>query len=255
LVVCSRFAQEVDVVADLLLGRPLGRRPHDEPAPLGARAVHDRPQALALLVGRDAPRDPDAVDGGHEHEVAAGERQVGRDASALDPDRVLDDLDQDLLPLLDQFLDGPPLLEARALAAAALLAVAAVAVLVVVLVVAAVLAEQLAHGVAAAAEDVARVQEGRFLDAAAEVDERRLHARKHAGDLALVDVADDPPLALSLDEDLGETSLFDEADAGLRPLRVHHQKIFRHEDSARSCASHAACDMDVPIARAGFALG
>ena len=67
------------------------------------------------------------------------------------------------------------------------------------------------------AAHVADVEEGGLLHA--DVDERRLHARQHALDPALVDVADDAALALALDVELDELPLLDERDAGLRARR------------------------------------
>jgi hypothetical protein len=51
----------------------------------------------------------------------------------------------------------------------------------------------------------------------ADADEGRLHPREHPGDEALIDVADDPPVRLSLDEQLGDQAVLEKGD--LRLLR------------------------------------
>ena len=74
----------------------------------------------ALAVGRvgDLARNAAATAGvGHQHAVAAGQRQVGGERGALVAALFLDDLDQQDLPALDHFLD---LVLADRVAAAAL---------------------------------------------------------------------------------------------------------------------------------------
>ena len=71
------------------------------------------------------------------------------------------------------------------------------------------------------AVDVADVEERGLLEA--DVDEGGLHAREHADHPALVDVADDPLLALSLEVVLVDRSVLDQRDARLRACRVDHQ--------------------------------
>ena len=94
----------------------LGHGPDDEAGPLRAHPVHDLAEPAPLAVLLDAARDADVIDGRHEDEVPAGERDVARDAGALRPDRILRDLDDDLLALLQQVLDVLRLLRALLLA-------------------------------------------------------------------------------------------------------------------------------------------
>jgi hypothetical protein len=49
----------------------------------------------------------------------------------------------------------------------------------------------------------------------AEVDEGRLHPGQDPGDLALIEVADDPAVGFPLDEDLGNDAVVQERDLGL----------------------------------------
>src|SRR5206468_3435927 len=104
---------------------------------------------------------------------AARDRELHREPGALRLQRVLDDLDEHLLPRLDQLVDAP------ALATAA------------------------PRGLLAPREnDLVDVQEPVAVEA--DVDERRLHAGEHVVDHSLVDVADDRPLAAALDVELGD---------------------------------------------------
>ncbi len=71
------------------------------------------------------------------------------------------------------------------------------------------------------AVDVPDVQERGLLEA--DVHEGGLHAREHADHASLVDVADDPLLALSLEVVLVDRPVLDQGDARLRARRVDHQ--------------------------------
>ena len=144
----------------------------DQPAAAGVDLVDQLADALALLVG-EALGDADSAALRHVDEVTAGDRQLHREARALGLERVLDDLDDDLLAGLDQLGD------AAATASAAP-------------------GRRLAVG----RDDLVDVQEAVPLQP--EVDEGRLHAGQHVVDAALVDVADDRALALSLDVELGD---------------------------------------------------
>ena len=62
-----------------------------------AQALDDVAEALALVVVVDAARDADVAGLRHVDDVAAGNRDEGRDARALGPERLLGDLDEDLL--------------------------------------------------------------------------------------------------------------------------------------------------------------
>jgi hypothetical protein len=127
-------------------------------------------QPLALLV-RQPLRDADAAALGHVDEIAPGDRELHREPRALRLQRVLDDLDDDLLTGLDQLVDA---------AAAA--------------------APPLGDGLASGQHDLVDVQEAVSLQA--DVDEGSLHAGQDVVDLALVDIADDRAAAAALDVEL-----------------------------------------------------
>jgi hypothetical protein len=80
----------------------------------------------------DAARDADVLHRRHVDDVAARERDVARHARALGADRVLGHLDDDLLPLLDDLVDGGGALQAQpavaAVSVAAAFAPAAIAI-------------------------------------------------------------------------------------------------------------------------------
>ena len=76
-----------------------------KPVPGGRiRSTISRSRRRSL--SRDAARDADVIDRRHEHQVAAGQRDVAGDARALGADRLLGHLDDDLLPFLEQVLDA-----------------------------------------------------------------------------------------------------------------------------------------------------
>src|SRR6267142_252691 len=117
--------EELDVRRQLLAGLVLGDGADDEAGARRAVAVDQLAQPPALLLVLDPAGDPDVIDGGHEDQVPAGQRDVAGDPGALGADGVLHRLDQDLVALLEQVLDLRPLLAV----AVALLAVASAAVL------------------------------------------------------------------------------------------------------------------------------
>src|SRR5205807_2960774 len=88
----------------------------DEAQPLRRlQLAEDLAQAAALVVVGNLARHADAVQPGHQHEVAAGDADVGAQRRTLGADALLDDLDEDLLAALEEVLDerlGPA--EARA---------------------------------------------------------------------------------------------------------------------------------------------
>src|SRR3984957_17939567 len=68
--------------------------------------LQDALQAQTLFIGTDFPRDTHVFEGGHINYIAAGQGDVGCDARALLPQRLLRDLNDDLLPFLQQVGDG-----------------------------------------------------------------------------------------------------------------------------------------------------
>ena len=67
--------------------------------------VDQMAQARALFGGGDLARDADVIDRGHVDEEAAGKRDVAGDARALLAERLLGDLDDDFLALLQHVRD------------------------------------------------------------------------------------------------------------------------------------------------------
>jgi hypothetical protein len=116
--------EEVDVGADLLVGAAERHRAHDEPYVLRAGRLAEGLQPLARRGVLDLLRHADAALVGQEDDVAAGQGEVGLAARALRADRVLHDLDHDLLADLERVLD--PRLGAGGRVGRALLVVEAV---------------------------------------------------------------------------------------------------------------------------------
>ena len=70
-------------------------------------------------------------------------------------------------------------------------------------------------------DDVADVEEGGLVQP--DVHEGRLHAREHPDHAALVDVADDALVLLTLEIELRDVAVLDERHAGLAAGRVDHE--------------------------------
>ena len=149
----------------------LGRGADDRAAAAEVELLGLLAQAVALLVLEPA-RDADALAGRRVDHVAPGDGELHREPRALGLQRVLDDLDDDLLPRREQVGDAR-----AALAAAAL------------------------DLLDARQHDLVDVQEAVLVEA--DVDERGLEAGQDVVDLALVDVADDRARAAPLEVDLG----------------------------------------------------
>ena len=149
--VAPELGQVFDVVLHLALGRGFRHRADDEAAgePFGQQLLQLVAQAFALGFVLDALRNADVRILRQIDQQAPGEAHLRRQARALGADRILDDLHQQRLALVQDALDR--------------LAVVAVAVLAVF-------------------PDVGDVQERGALEA--DLDERRLHAGQHARDLA-----------------------------------------------------------------------
>jgi hypothetical protein len=148
--------------ADLAVGGGLGDGADDEAGAGGAHLVDHAAQATTLALAGDPPRDADVTDRRHEDDVAAGQRDVRGDPRALARDRVLHDLDEDLLARANELRDVD------------VLAGAARHALTVVVV------DGGLRGTRRS--DVARVQERGLL--LADVDEGGLHAREDPQHLA-----------------------------------------------------------------------
>ena len=161
-----------DLADEVLLLGALGSGADDHAALADVDLVDQLAEAGPLAVG-EALGDADPAALRHVDEVAARDRELHREARALGLQRVLDDLDDDLLAGLDQLVDP------AAPAAAAL-----------------------RDGLAVRQDDLVDVQEAVSLQA--DVDERRLHPGQDVVDLALVDVADDRAAAAALNVELGD---------------------------------------------------
>ena len=83
----------------------VGRRADDRAAAAEVELLGLLAQAVALVVV-EAARDADALAGGRVDHVAPGDRQLHRQPRALGLQRVLDDLDDDLLPGREQVGDA-----------------------------------------------------------------------------------------------------------------------------------------------------
>ena len=204
---------------ELALGDPVGHGPHDEARPGRAHRVDDLAQPAPFLVRADAPRDPDVVDRRHEDQVAPRQRDVAGGAGPLGADRLLGDLDDNLLPFLQQVFDARAAADPRR--------VRRLFVLLAVRGGRGVAAGEQTLEVVRGAPDVRDVEVGALLEA--DVDEGGLHPGEHALDPTLVDVARDPTLALPLDVQLAEIPALHERDPSLGSIRVNDdQRVGGH---------------------------
>ena len=156
----------------------------------GRVLLEDRLQAVALLV-LEPPRDAEALAVRDVDDEAAGQRDLGGEPRALRLHRVLDRLDEHVLPALDQVLDL-----AGALAALEL-----------------------------GADDLVDEQEPVLLEA--DLDERGLHAGQDVVDDAEVDVPGDRPALRPLEVDLGDLVVLEDGDALLAGVDRDEQLALR----------------------------
>ena len=97
--------QAQHVGPQLLLAHALGRRAHDQAVLVGLHPIQDRPQPPPLVVGQPLG-DAVGLRVGDQHDEPAGQRHLLGEAGALGPDRVLGDLRDDELLVLEELLDA-----------------------------------------------------------------------------------------------------------------------------------------------------
>src|SRR5229473_3371145 len=118
------LAEELDVRANFFIGSASGRGSNDEATGVCAARFTDQPaEARAVFGGSDFARDTDVIDRRHVHQEAAGQRDVAGDARTFLAERLLGDLDDDVLAGLQHL--GNELRAARRSGVAAVLTVRA----------------------------------------------------------------------------------------------------------------------------------
>ena len=164
-------------------------RANDETQLLGPQALDDFAQSFAFPIGIDAAGHADSGRPGRQDEVAAGNGNIGGDASALGPDGGLGDLHDDFLAFGKDSVDprGRSAASAPALSSASAGAGFLLAPDIV--------------------EVVAHVEEGGFFEA--NVDKGRLHPREYPADATLDHVSDDALSAPAFDVEFRELGLFE----------------------------------------------
>ena len=217
--------EELDVGGEVLLALALGDGADDESARGRAQALDDVAEALSLLVVVDAARDADMAGLRHVDDGATGNRHEGRDARALGPERLLGDLDEDLLTAPQQLLDRRSG-RVHARLGLRLPDVQIDGILLLVgLGVSALLLPALGRVVAGVEKRVLREPD---------VDERRLHPRQHVRDDTLVDAPDDGAPALALDVQLGEHVAVLHGDARFDETGVDDDPLSHVEPRSRA---------------------
>ncbi len=206
--------EEDEVALDVLFGRAFGGGADDDAALLDVEALEDVLQAVALVVVEPA-RDAETLALRHEHDEAAGQRDLRREARALRLHRILDRLNEDRLAALDQVLD---------LAAVALLDLRA--------------------------DDLVDVEEAVLLEA--DLDERGLHPRQDVVDLAEIDVARDRAVVGPLEIDLGDLAVLEDGDTLLADVDGDEQLALRGRE--RGAALRLAAAALLGLVAAAFLL-
>src|SRR5208282_5188666 len=116
--------EEFHIRAHFLGRRAAGGRADDEASARAALCFVDEvAQARAVLGRGDLARDPRVIERGHIYEVAARQGDVARDPRAFFAKRLLRDLNDDLLPLLQEIGDKLRAARLRTLRAVTSLAV------------------------------------------------------------------------------------------------------------------------------------
>src|SRR5882724_8699241 len=97
-------AEKFDIGANLIVGGAACGGTHDEAAGIGASGfANETTKPRAIFRGDDFARDAGVMDGGHIDQEAARQRDVAGDARALFAERLLGDLDDDILAGLQHF--------------------------------------------------------------------------------------------------------------------------------------------------------
>ena len=233
---CRSFCGPVDAGGANDESQPFGRFQFTKP-------LSERPAGLVVL---DLAADADALQSGHEHEVPAGNADVGRERRALGADPLFDDLHEHfgaaLKDLLNRrFVACGTLVEAFALGPFGagrvldLLAIRLAQQMLVILVL-----------------DVGNVQKA--VPTHAEIDEHRLNTGLDVNHLALVDVSDVVFLARPFNIQLFENAVLDDGDAALLRLKDVDQHLFFH-GAPFVCGDERCAPRRRRMSRSGRATG
>jgi hypothetical protein len=214
--------EELHVGLELLGRLAFGHRAHDEPPRRRLELLDDAAKAVALGVVPDAARHPDVTVLGHVDDVAPRDGHEGGDARALRPQRLLGDLDQDFLALVQHLLDGYGGLAPVERLGARLRVALAVTIINVRRILFRVGSGR-SRIVAPIGRVISTVEEGVLLES--DVDEGRLHARKDIGDHAFVDIADDGAAARPLHVELHELRAILHGETGFRHAGVNNDAL------------------------------
>ena len=97
--------QKVDVGSQLVLFDPFAHRTDNVPAARLPHPLHNVLESSPFLVSGNAAGHTDMFHIGHEHEIPARKRHIGRDPRAFRADGSFGNLHHQLLPLTQQLLD------------------------------------------------------------------------------------------------------------------------------------------------------
>src|SRR5260370_11989771 len=92
------LAEELNIGANFLVGGAARRGAHDEAARVRATCFADETaEARTVFRGNDLARDAGVMNRGHVHQEAARQGHLARDSRAFLSERLLGDLDDDVL--------------------------------------------------------------------------------------------------------------------------------------------------------------
>jgi len=212
--------QPVHVESELLIGGTLGRGPHDDAHVLGQNLLENLFEARPLGVGK-LPADTVHRAVGHVDEVTPWQGHLTGQSGALVTDRVLRDLNENLVAGLQCQFDAPCGIAVRG-----------------------VLGGRVPVDLAGVEHRVAP---------ASDVDERRFHTRQHVLHSPQVDVADERGVLVFGDVVLHENAVFEHADLNLVLRRAHNHDPVNgfaagEEFSLGDDGAAAACVPAIPAA-------
>src|SRR5579872_690826 len=220
--------QVVEIALQVFLRALDAGRADDEPQPLRRpKRFQGRAQLTARRFVGDLAADADALQARHQHQISAGNADIGRERGAFGADALFDHLHQHFAAALEDFLDRR--LVANAAFVEPLFPALRAVVLFFVVVFVARPGERGASGAGQMLVilifDVADMQKP--VAAHAEVDERRLDAGLDVDDAALIDVAHEVFEAVALDVQLFEDGVFHNGNPALFGLeRIDEHFLF-----------------------------
>jgi hypothetical protein len=185
-------------------------------------------EALASFFVFDFAADADALEAGHEYEVAAGDGDIGGESGAFVADAFLDDLDEDFAAALEDFLDWGFVASIAFVEVTRGASTASGFVVVIVVVVVVVFGLILNEMSVVLVFDIADMQESVAADA--EIDEGSLNAGFDVDNFTFVDVSDVVFCTAAFYVELFEDAVFDDRNPTFLGLQDIYEHFLFHDE-------------------------